>query len=55
MTKLLVWGAFILLVGMSVHYNDVFSKNCSEAGGLSVLTLSSMVCLHPSSVIELRK
>ena len=55
MTKLLVWGAFILLVTISVHYNDVFSKNCSEAGGLSVLTLSSMVCLHPSSVIELRK
>jgi hypothetical protein len=54
MTKLLVWGTFIFLVGISVQYHDIFSKNCREAGGLPLLTVSNMVCLHPSSFIELR-
>ena len=52
MTKILVWGTFILLVGISINYHDAFSKKCKETGGIPTLTVSDMVCLHPSSIIE---
>jgi hypothetical protein len=55
MTKLLVWGTFIFMVGIFVSYNDNFVKKCNDAGGMSALTLSSAVCLHPSAVMRLDK
>lgn len=55
MTKLLVWGVFIFYVAIIVHYSDVFSKKCTEAGGMPFLTLSHMICLNPAAQIELPK
>ncbi len=55
MTKLLVWGTFIFMVGVAISYNDSFAKRCNEAGGMAALTLSSAVCLHPSAVMEVEK
>jgi hypothetical protein len=55
MTKLLVWVTFIFMVGISISYHDNFSKRCNEAGGMAALTLSSAVCFHPSSILEVEK
>ena len=55
MTKILVWGTFIFLVAISIDFQDRFAKECNEAGGFPTLTLTDLVCLHPSSIIELKR
>lgn len=54
MTKVLVWGVFLIFIGVIIDFHDNFGKRCEEAGGLPTLTLTDLVCLHPSSIIELK-
>ena len=49
----IIWDVVLFVFVVYIPYHDKHTKECTNAGGISVLAVDKPVCLHPSAVIEL--